>query len=381
MDFSWTNEQLELKRTIIDFVRRELNGGARESDRLGAFSRERWNKACAFGLLGLNVPREFGGQGYSALTTTLALESLGYGCDDNGFAFAVSGQITSVIPTLVRFANDEQRQRLLPRLCNGQSIGCYAMTEEKSGSDAYNLQTTATQRDDGYVLDGEKWFVTFGPVADFALVYVTTNPKAGSWGVSLFIVDLKSSGVEVSPVQEKMGLRSVPIGKLKFNDVFVPRENLVGKEGSGASIFNSSQEWERACILASQIGAMERQLDECVQFARERQAFGQPISKFQAISNRIAEMKLRLETARLLTYKAAWAKDNGTPAMLDAALANLHLGETFLQNSIDAIRIHGGRGYLSEFEIERDLRDAMGAPIYGGTADIQRNIIARLLGL
>jgi hypothetical protein len=161
----------------------------------------------------------------------------------------------------------------------------------------------------------------------------------------------------------------------------VPRENLVGKEGSGASIFNSSQEWERACILASQIGAMERQLDECVRFARERQAFGQPIAKFQAISNRIAEMKLRLETARLLTYKAAWAKDNGKPAMLDAALANLHLGETFLQNSIDAIRIHGGRGYLSEFEIERDLRDAMGAPIYGGTADIQRNIIARLLGL
>jgi alkylation response protein AidB-like acyl-CoA dehydrogenase len=266
-------------------------------------------------------------------------------------------------------------------MVSGEVIACYCMSEEHTGSDAYALHTTAQKCDGGYVLNGEKWFVTFGPVADIALVYATTNPNAGKWGISLFIVERDTPGYEAGAVQGKMGLRTIPIGKVTLKDCVVPAANMIGKEGSGASIFNASQEWERACILAGQIGMMERQLDGCVRYARERQAFGQSIGKFQAISHRIAEMKLRLETARLLTYRAAWAKQTGQPAMLDAALANLHLGEAFLSNSTDAVRIHGGRGYLTEFEVERDLRDAMGGPIYGGTADIQRNIIARLLGL
>jgi alkylation response protein AidB-like acyl-CoA dehydrogenase len=286
-----------------------------------------------------------------------------------------------MLPTLIDFASDAQKAAELPALIRGERIACYAMTEEATGSDAYALRTTAIRRENGYVLNGEKWFTTFAPAADVALVYASTNPKAGKWGISLFLIDTQTPGFEAGAVEPKMGLRTVPIGRLTLNDCVVPASCLIGKEGSGASIFNHSQEWERACILAGQIGMMERQLDACIEFARARQAFGQPIGKFQSVSNRIADMKLRLETARLLTYRAAWLKQQGKPAMLDAALANLHLGESYLQNSIEAVRIHGARGYLTEYEVERDLRDAMGGPIYGGTSDIQRNIVARLMGL
>lgn len=381
MDFNWTEAQQALRRRIIEFARAELIQGAVQRDTAGEFSRALWRKCAEAGLLGLNAPAAFGGQGEGALSTVIMLEALGYACPDNGLTFGISALLTSVLPTLIDFASDVQKALVLPALVRGDSIACYAMTEEATGSDAYALHTTATRQGDSYVLNGEKWFTTFAPVADIALIYAATNPKAGKWGLSLFLVDTKTPGLEASPVQPKMGLRTVPIGKLIMRNCIVPATSLIGKEGAGASMFNHSQEWERACILAGQIGMLERQLETCVAFARERQAFGQSIGKFQSISNRIAEMKLRLETARLLTYRAAWLKDQGKPAMLDAALANLHLGESFLQNSLEAVRIHGARGYLTEFEVERDFRDAMGGPIYGGTSDIQRNIIARLMGL
>jgi alkylation response protein AidB-like acyl-CoA dehydrogenase len=218
-------------------------------------------------------------------------------------------------------------------------------------------------------------------VADLFLVYALTRPQAGSWGASLFLIDRDTPGLEIGPTKSKMGLRTVPMGEITLHDVRVPAAQRIGPEGAGASIFNAAQEWERAGVLAFQVGRMEKQLEECVAFARGRKAFGQAIGSFQSVSNRIAEMKLRLETARLLTYRAAWRKAQGEPAMLDAALAKLHLSEAFVDSSLDAVRIHGGRGYVTEEEVERDLRDAIGGPIYGGTSDIQRNIIARILGL
>ena len=179
----------------------------------------------------------------------------------------------------------------------------------------------------------------------------------------------------------RWGCARRPMGELVFQDCFVPEENRLGAEGSGAKIFNHSMEWERSCILASHVGAMERQLEECIAYARERQQYGQPIGKFQSVANRIADMKVRLETARLILYKVAWLKKTGKPAVMEAALAKLYLSEAFVQSSLDAIRIHGGYGYMTEFEVERDLRDAVGGTLYSGTSDIQRNIIARLLGL
>jgi alkylation response protein AidB-like acyl-CoA dehydrogenase len=178
-----------------------------------------------------------------------------------------------------------------------------------------------------------------------------------------------------------MGLRTSPMAELVFEDCFIPDGARLGPEGAGAKIFGSSMEWERSCILASQIGAMERQLEESVAYAREREQFGQPIGKFQAVSHRLVDMKLRLETSRLLLYKVAWLKKEGKPATMEAALAKLYLSEAFVASSLDAIQVHGGYGYTTEFEIERDLRDAVGGMLYSGTSEIQRNIIARLLGL
>jgi alkylation response protein AidB-like acyl-CoA dehydrogenase len=381
MDFSWSLEQIALKKQVIDFAQRELNADVRQRDREGSFSPNIWRKCGEFGILGWFMPKAYGGSGYDLLTTTLALEALGYGCRDNGLTFALNAQMWSTQPALLDHASETQKQKYLPPLIRGEQIGAYAMTEPGSGSDAYSAKTTATKTEGGYLLNGQKMLITFGPIADFAIIFASTDPTKGKWGLSVFIVEKGMPGFQQLPVQEKMGLRTVPIGQFVFENCFVPTENRIGAEGAGGSIFSSSQEYERACILASQIGAMEHQLETTIKYARERQQFGQPIGKFQAVSHRITDMKLRLELARLITYRAAWAKANGSSTMMDSALANLYLGDAFVESSMDAIKVHGGRGYLTEYEIERDLRDAVAGPVYGGTSDIQRNIIARFLGL
>jgi alkylation response protein AidB-like acyl-CoA dehydrogenase len=199
--------------------------------------------------------------------------------------------------------------------------------------------------------------------------------------VTAFLVERGTPGFRVSRAIEKLGLRTSPMAEVILEDCFIPVAGRLGPEGAGAKIFNSSMEWERSCILASHLGAMERQLEGSIRYARERKQFGQPIGKFQSVSNRIVDMRVRLETARLLLYKVAWMKKTGQPAVQEAALAKLYLSECFLQSSLDAIRVHGGYGYMTEFEVERDLRDSIGGTIYSGTSDIQRVIAARLMGL
>jgi alkylation response protein AidB-like acyl-CoA dehydrogenase len=381
MDFSWTDEQLEFKKAVINFAQQELNTDLIERDKDSGFSAENWLKCGQFGIQGLAIPEEYGGVGADLLTTVLVMEGLGYGCRDNGLTFALNSQMWSVQPTLLEFGSEAQKQNYLPGLCQGEKIGAYGMTEPDSGSDAFSLRTRAEKRDGGYVLTGSKTLVTFAPLADFVVVFATTDPELGKWGLTVFVVDKDTPGFHVSRCMEKMGLRTVPIGELIFEDCFVPEANRIGPEGAGASIFNSSQEWERSVILASQLGTMERQVEQAIQYACDRSQFGQPIGKFQSVSNRIADMKLRLETARLLIYKVAWLKNEGNSVMMDAALAKRYLGDSFVESSLDAIRVHGGYGYMTEFEVERDLRDAIGGTLYGGTSDIQRNIVARLLGL
>jgi alkylation response protein AidB-like acyl-CoA dehydrogenase len=224
-------------------------------------------------------------------------------------------------------------------------------------------------------------FVTNAPVADVALVFATVDPAKGMGGISAFLIDKGTPGFRVSRNIEKMGLRTSPMGELILEDCCVLVESRLGPEGAGVSIFNSSMEWERSCILGSHVGAMEHQLEEAIRYARQRRQFGQAIGKFQSVANRIADMKVRLETARLLLYKVAWLKKMGKPAVMEAALAKLYLSECFVQSSLDAIRTYGGYGYMTELEVERDLRDAVGGTLYSGTSDIQRMIIARWLGL
>ncbi len=381
MDFSWTAEQLAYKKAAIEFAQKELADNISERDRRGEFSQESWHKCARFGIQGLPIPQAYGGSDTDIMTTMLMMEGLGYGCRDNGLIFALNAQLWSVQLPILTFGTATQKEKYLPGLCSGELIGAHGMTEPDAGSDAYSLRTRAERTTGGYILNGSKMFVTSAPVASLALVFATVDPNKGRWGLTAFLIEKGTPGFTVSRDLDKMGLRTAPMGEIVLQDCFVPSENRLGAEGAGASIFNSSMEWERSCILASQIGAMEQQLEKSIHYARTRRQFGQPIGKFGAVANRIAEMKVRLETARLLLYKVAWLKQRGEPAVMEAAIAKLYLSECFVQSSLDAIRVHGGYGYMTEFEVERDLRDAVGGVLYSGTSDIQRTIIARLLGL
>jgi alkylation response protein AidB-like acyl-CoA dehydrogenase len=381
MDFSWSEEQIQFKEAVIKFAQGELNAGIIERDRQGEFSRENWRKCADFGFQGLPMPEEYGGADAGIMTTMVAMEGLGYGCRDNGLIFALNAQMWSIQLPILTFGTEAQKDKYLPALCRGEIVGAHGMTEPGSGSDAYSLVTRADRTEHGYVLNGTKMFVTSAPIADVYLVFARTDNDKGMAGISAFLIEKGTDGLSTGRDLEKMGLRTSPMGEVILRDCYVPAENRLGPEGAGASIFNSSMEWERSAILGSHIGAMERQLEECIQYARERRQFAQPIGKFQAVSNRIADMKVRLETARVVLYKVAWLKENNKPAVLEAALAKLYLSECFVQSGLDAIRIHGGYGYMTEFEVERDLRDAIGSTLYSGTSDIQRVVIARWLGL
>ncbi len=365
----------------MKFARDHLNEGLRERDAAGSFDPELWQRCAAFGVLGWCMPEAFGGEGLDVVTTIRMLEGLGYGCRDNALTLGLNGQIWSVQEPLLQFGSEQQKQRYLPRLCSGELLAAHGMTEPDSGSDAFSLKTRAEKVAGGYVLNGQKSCIGLAPVAGIALVFANTNPAAKQWGVSAFLVESRSEGFTASQPRRKMGLQTSPLGDIVLENCFVPEEYRLGPEGIGVSIFNHSMDWERSFIFASHVGSMARQLDDCVQYARQREQFGKAIGDFQSVSNRLADMKLRLETSRLLLYKLAWMKERGEHAALESAMTKLHIGESFVANSTDAMRIHGARGYLSEYEVERDLRDALGGVIYSGTSDIQRNIVASVLGV
>lgn len=381
MDFSWSEEQLALKQSIIEFATRSLNDGVIDDDRSGTFSRERWGRCAEFGILGLAMPDAHGGSGLDVLTTMLAMEALGYACRDNGLLFALNAQMWAVQTPIHRFGSDEQRSRYLPALVRGEIIGAHAITEPGSGSDAFAMSATATRHGDRYVLNGAKTFVSNAPIADLFLVFASTNRARGFMGISAFLIEKGHAGLSVGKPIEKMGLRTAPYAEVVLDDCAVPVTARMGNEGNGGTIFKHSMGWERSCILASHVGAMQRQLETCVEYAKTRHQFGQPIGKNQSVSGMIIDMKLRLETSRLLLYHAGWLRAQGREAVQEVALAKLHLSECFVQSSLQAIQIHGGYGYSTEFGIERDLRDALGGRIYSGTSEIQREIIARSLGL
>lgn len=381
MDFSWNEEQLAYKKAVIEFAQKELNDDLMERDRQGVLSRDTWRKCARFGITALPIPEEYGGANADILTAMITMEGLGYGCKDNGLIFGLNAQLWSVQMPILQFGTEDQKQKYLPGMCSGDLIGAHGMSEPDTGSDAYSLRTRAERKEDGYLLNGTKMFVTNAPIADLSVVFANVDPAKGMWGVTAFIIEHDTPGFSVSRSIDKMGLRTSPMGELIMQDCFVPETSRLGPEGAGARIFNHSMEWERACILASNLGTMERMLEDCVRYTREREQGGQSIGKYQSVANRIVEMKVRLETARLILYKVAWLKKMGKPAMMEAAIAKLYLSEAFVASGLDAIRTLGGYGYMTEFEVERNLRDAIGGTLYSGTSDIQRNIIARLLGL
>jgi len=381
MDFSWSDRQIAFKNKVAQFAEQELSPNFQQRERDAVFPRDLWRKCAEFGILGLPFSQEYGGADEDIMTTTLAMEALGFACPDVGLTLGLNGQMWTVQLTLDQFGTADQKRRFLPGLCHGELIGAQAMTEPEAGSDVFSMKATAKRCDRGYLLNGHKCMITLAPVADLAVLFATIDPEKGRWGVTAFIVEKDTEGYRVGPTREKMGLRTLPMGDIFLENCLVPEENRLGPEGAGVSISNSSLEWERSCMLASQLGAMQRQLQQTVEYARKRRQFGQPIGQYQSVSNRIVDMKVRLETARNAIYQVAWNKQAGRQAVMEAAIAKLHLCECYVQSSLDAIRVHGGRGYLSEYGIEHDLRDAIGGVLYGGTSDIQRNIIARMLGL
>ena len=330
MDFSWSDDQLKLKESAIKFAKKELNDQLIQRDRNGVFSRELWEKCAEFGVQGMPFPEQYGGVNADILTTMLVMEGLGYGCKDSGLIFGINAQMWSVQMPILRFGSEAQKSKYLPKLCSGESIGAHGMTEPDSGSDAFSLSTSANLNDDYYILNGTKTLVTNAPEADVFIVFATVDKKFGFMGVTAFIIERDFPGFRVGNAIEKMGLKTTPMAELILEDCQVPVENRLGKAGSGAAVFEDSMEWERSCILASYLGGMERQLETCINYAKERRQFKKPIGKFQAVANKIVDMKVRMETSRLILYKVAWLKKTrgqANPGLVNELLRKKLRGE------------------------------------------------------
>jgi len=382
MDFALSPDQRALSEEIVRFARKELSPGAAERDAAHAFPHDLWRKCGEMGLQGLPVPQEHGGAGLDSLSTAIALEALGRGCEDGGLVFAICAHVLACVVPVWKHASPTQKQRYLPALCRGDLIAVNAMTEPESGSDAFNMKTRARPDGDGFVITGAKTFSSNGPVADLAVVYAQTDSTKGFMGgVTAFLVETSTPGLIKGQQFSKMSLRTCPIGELVFDDVRVPKEAVLGAVGGGGPIFNQSMEWERACLVAAHVGAMERLLEKAVEYANTRKSFGQRIGQYQAVSHRIADMKVRLEAARLLTYRAASRLETSKAVGLDAAIAKVFASEALVECALDLVRTLGGYGVMTEYGAERALRDSIAGVLYSGTNDMQRNIIARWVGL
>ena len=382
MDFAFSEEQKLLRDNTIRFAKGELNRHVADRDRDQAFSRDLWKKCAEIGIQGLPVPEEYGGTGLDALSTAIVLEALGYGCEDGGLVFSLSAHLLACVVPVWKHGNDAQKARYLGGLCDGTLVGAHAITEPGSGSDTFSMRTRAERDGDGWRINGTKTFISNGPVADVAVIFAVTDAQKGfHGGLTAFLVERGTKGFSTGAKFEKMGLRTSPVGELVFEDMVLPPEAVLGQVGGGSAVFATAMDWERCLLVAGHVGAIERLLDTSVTYARTRQQFGQTIGKFQAVAHRIADMKVQLEAARLLSYRAAWRLQNTRNASLDAAIAKLHVSESLVKAALDTVQLHGGYGFMVEYQVERALRDAVGSTIYSGTSEMQRNIISRWLGL
>jgi len=379
MDFSWTQEQNELYNRILSLAQNKL--GAGDTHPHPAWTRAQWLLCADLKLLGLSVPTPYGGCGYNALTTARAIEAFGRGYEDMGLVFSVSAHLFACTMSIVEYGDENLKNRILSKLCSGEKIGANAITEENAGSDVFALKTRAVMDGDSYILQGHKSYVSNGPIADLFVVYAITNPAHGYLGITAFVVEKDIPGLSVSKPFRKLGLTSTPACCITFDTCCVPIANRIGKEGQGAQIFKRSMQWERSCLFAAYLGQMERQLEQTIAYAKGRHQFGKPLGKHQVIAHRLADMKVRLEAARLLLYHACWCFDQGQDASLAISLAKLAVSQAAVMGGLDAIHIHGSAGISCEHGIEQMLRDAIPATIFSGTSEMQRDIIASELGL
>jgi len=382
MDFSLSEEQRLLRDNTIRFAQGALNAHIVERDREQVFSRELWRECARVGIQGLPVPEAYGGAALDALSCAMVLEALGYGCRDGGLVFSLCAHLLACVVPVWRHGDEAQKRRYLPGLCDGSLVGAHAITEAGSVSDSFAMRTRARPDGEGWRISGSMTFISNGPVADMAVVFAVTDADKGfHGGVTAFLVEGGTPGFYAGQKFEKLGLRTSPVGELVFDDMYVPAAAVLGQVGGGSNVFATAMDWERCLLVASHVGTMERLLETSVAYARTRKQFGQAIGKFQAVAHKIADMKVQLEAARLLTYRAAWRLEHLRNASLDASMAKLLVSESLLKCALDTVHLHGGYGYMVEYEVERALRDEVGSKIYSGTSEMQRTIIARWLGL
>lgn len=381
MDFDFSPDQMELAARTLEFAKSELNESVIERDASHKFGLQEWQKCGRFGLLGAPLARESGGLGLDCLTTARVFEAFGNGCRDGGLGMSVGAHLFASVMPIARFGTPQLKDRYLRALASGEKIAGNAITEANAGSDVFALTTRAKREGEFYRLSGEKAFVTNGPIADVLVVYAMTDPALHLFGITAFLVERETKGIEFGRPIRTIGLRTSPKCSIRLHGCLVPKQNRLGAEGQGGLIFNTSMNWERTCLFAFWLGAMERNLEDVIQHAKERVQFGRPIGMNQAVSHRIANMKIRLESARLLLYRACWGMDAGRDSTLNISIAKVAISEAAVQSSLDSLQLFGALGVTDEIGVERLLRDSVAGTIYSGTSEIQRDIIARHLGL
>jgi butyryl-CoA dehydrogenase len=380
MDFHFTDEQLMFKEQVIRFAKKEIVPRVQEHDLKGEFDAHAFRRLGDFGILGLHFPEAFGGSDADVVTTVLAGEALGEAGVDGGLTLAYGAHTFLCADTIFAHGTDAQRAAYIPKLASGEWIGCMGLTEPGAGSDVASMTTRAEKRGDRYVLNGNKMFITNGPVADVAVVYAKTGKDLKHAGISAFIVEKGTPGFSAGSNLIKMGVRTSHTSELIFEDCNIPETHLIGQKGGGFLMAMQTVEWDRSALLAPFVGGMSYVLEKCARYAKERYQFGRPIAQFQAIKHKLADIKIFIEAARTLCYRIAWCKDQGRPLNhLEAAVAKLFVGDWGLRPANDAMALFGGYGYCHEYEVERYFRDSRLAPIGGGTSEIQKKIISKLI--
>lgn len=375
MDFRLSEEHLQLQEMVRDFAAKVLKPKAAGYDASHEWPAPELAKCAEMGLMGIMIKDEYGGAEMDQVANVVVLEELNWA--DPSLGVIVSVQNSLVGTPIQTWGTEEQKRKYLPKLASGEWIGCYCLTEPGAGSDSANQSTTATKKGDSYVLNGSKLFITNGTHADVAIVFATVDKGMRHKGICAFIVERSFPGYVVGKKEEKLGLNSSGTSEIYLEDCVVPAENMLGKIGDGFTIAMHTLDGGRIGIAAQSLGIARFCLDESRRYSNERIAFGKPISELQAIQFKIADMATELEAARLLTYRAAWLRQNGMKCSNESAMAKVFASEMCNRAAYEALQVHGGYGYLREFPIERYYRDARITTLYEGTSEIQRVVIAK----